>query len=131
MISFVPTDPMRHVQRVTATVDLKDGAVNTVKRKAVLVCLIRIVQVAEHATVPLRHVIVTQGGLDVDVKNQHVPVLRCAVVMVNVTLSGPHRSVPVIRVGWVEHVRLSVNMAILSKLMMGRLSASVMVATVV
>ena len=114
MISFVPTDPMLLVLRVYVTVDLRDGEGNTVRKKAVLVCLTRIVPAVEHATAPLRHAIVTQGGLGGDVKSQRVLALRCAVVMVNVTHMGTPLSVPVIRVGWAVHARLSVNMAILN-----------------
>ena len=73
------------VLRVFATAALKDGEVNFVKRKAALGCSTPIVQVAVHATAPPRRAIVTQVGLGVDAKSQHVRVLQCAVVMDDVT----------------------------------------------
>lgn len=85
MIYFAPIELMLLVLRVFATAVSKDGEVNFAKRKAALGCSTPIVQVVVHATAPPRRASVTQVGLGVDAKSQHVRVLQCAVVMDDVT----------------------------------------------
>ena len=64
-----------------ATVALKVGVDNTVKRKDVPVCSVSIVRDVVLVTAPLRRVTVIQDGLVEDVTSLHAPVPQCAAAM--------------------------------------------------
>lgn len=116
--------------RVIATVVLKDGVENTVKRKAVLVSSIQTVLGVAPVTALLGHVTATQVGLDGDVNSQLALVTQCAVDMGNATPLALPRSVLATRDGWVELARPNVNMVRPRKQPMVLISAGVMDATV-
>ena len=101
------------------------------KRKDVRVCSTSIVLVVVPVTALLRRVTATQDGLVGDVKNLLAPVPQCAEAMVLVRRLDSHLSVLVIKGGWVELVRLNVNMVLLEKQAMVYSSVSVMIASVV
>lgn len=109
---------------------LKVGVDNFVKRKDVPVCSTSIVLDVVPVTALLRHVTATQDGLVGDVKNLLVPVPQCAEAMVLVRRLDSHLSVLVIKAGWVELVRLYVNMVFPKKQAMVYSSVSVMIASV-
>ena len=127
---FVPTGLMLLAVRVIATVVLKDGVENTVKRKAVLVSSIQTVLGVVPVTALLRHATATQVGLGGDVNSQLALVLQCAVVMGNARPLGLLRSVLATRDGWVELARPNANMVRPRKQPMVLISAGVMDATV-
>jgi len=115
---------------IHATVVLKVGVDNFVKRKDVPVCSTSIVLDGVPVTALPRRVTAIQDGPVGDVKSLLAPVPQCAEAMVLVRRLGSHLSVLVIKGGWVEPVRLNVNM-VLPKQTMIYSSVSVMIATVV
>lgn len=130
-MSSVLRDLMPHALMRHATVVLKVGVDNFVKRKGAPVCSTSIVLDAVLVTAPLRRVTAIQDGLDGDVRSLLAPVPQCAEAMVLVRRLDSHLSVLVIKGGWVEPVRLNVNMVLPKKQAMVYLSVSVMIATVV
>ena len=122
---------MPHALMIHATVVLKVGVDNFVKRKDVPVCSTSIVLDVVPVTALLRRVTAIQDGLGVDVRNLLALVPQCAEAMVLVRRLDPHLSVLVIKGGWVEPVRLNVNMVLLKKQAMVHSSVIVMTATVV
>lgn len=130
-MSSVLRDLMLHALMIHATVALKVGVDNFVKRKDVPVCSISIVRDVVPVTALLRRVTAIQDGLVVDVKSLLAPVPQCAEAMELVRLLDSVHSVLVIKGGWVELVRLNVNMVLPRKQAMVYSSVSVMIATVV
>ena len=124
-------DPMLLASMILATVALKVGVENTVKRKDVLACSISIVLDVALVTALLRSVTAIQDGLVGDVKNLLAPVPQCAATMERVRPLDLNHSVLVIKGGWVELVRPNVNMVLPRKQATVCSSASVMIATVV
>ena len=131
MTCSVLQDPMLLALMKLATVALKGGEANTVKRKDVPVYSIWIAQdVVLVTALPIR-VTAIQGGLVADVKSLLVPVPQCAATMEHARPLGPNLFVFVIRGGWVELVKPNVNMVLPRKKVMVYLCASVMIVTVV
>ena len=114
-----------------ATVALKVGEANTVKRKDVQVCSIWIVQDVVLVTALPRLATAIRDGLVAGVKNLLAPVPQCAAAMEHARPPGSNRSVLVIQGGWVELVRPDVNVELPRKQLMVYLCASVIIATVV
>lgn len=85
-MSTVRQDLMQHALMIHATVVLKVGVDNFVKRKDVPVCSTSIVLDVVPVTALLRRVTAIQDGLVVDVKNLLVLVPQCAEAMVHVRL---------------------------------------------
>ena len=129
--SSVLLDLMPHALMIHATVVLKAGVDNFVKRKDVPVCSTSIVLDVVPVTALLRRVTATQDGLVAAVKNLLAPVPQCAEAMVPVIRLDSHLSVLVIKGGWVELVRLNVNTVLPKKQAMVYSSVNVMIASVV
>lgn len=72
---------MRHAPTANATVVLRVGVGNSVKRKGVPVCSISIARGVVLVTALLRRVTAILDGLDEDVKSQLAPVPQCAAPM--------------------------------------------------
>ena len=122
---------MPHALMMHATVVLKVGVDNFVKRKDVPVCSTSIVLDVVPVTALLRRVTAALDGLVGAVKNLLAPVPQCAEAMVLVIRLDSHLSVLVIKGGWVELVRLNVNMVLPKKQAMAYSSVSAMIASVV
>lgn len=128
---FVLQDPMLRAPMANATVALKVGVEKSAKRRDAPVCSTRIARDVALVTALLRRVTAIQDGLGGDVMSQLVQEPQCAAAMERVRPLQPHRSVLVIRDGWVGLAKPNVIMALLRKQPMDPSFASVMTATVV
>lgn len=131
MCSVLQEPMLRALLMALATVVLKVGVENSAKKRDVLGILTRIVRDVAHVTALHGRVTAIQDGLGGDAMSQLVQELQCAAAMERVRPLQPHRSVLVIRGGWVGLVKPNVIMALLRKQPMGPSFASVMTATVV